>query len=169
VPTKVPAATAQPTALPIAAAGPVVVQLRYDLLALNMHMFTDDMDIWNGGDSTAQVAASAALEQINTILNFSWPSEMQAGIGGFKDALKPVAAAVKAKDLKAATTAVDALSGKFDEVQHPYYGKWMDAMMSGGMMMKDTSSVAGSYIDLAPKGRDEGDTTQRWVRRHDEY
>jgi len=33
----------------------------------------------------------------------------------------------------------------------------------------DMLNVAYHYIDLTPKGRDEGDTPQRWVRRHDEY
>jgi predicted dithiol-disulfide oxidoreductase (DUF899 family) len=33
----------------------------------------------------------------------------------------------------------------------------------------DMLNTAYHYIDLAPKGRDEGDRTQFWVRRHDEY
>ena len=33
----------------------------------------------------------------------------------------------------------------------------------------DMLNAAYHYIDLTPKGRDEGDTPQRWVRRHDEY
>jgi predicted dithiol-disulfide oxidoreductase (DUF899 family) len=33
----------------------------------------------------------------------------------------------------------------------------------------DMLNTAYHYIDLTPKGRDEGDTPQRWVRRHDEY
>jgi predicted dithiol-disulfide oxidoreductase (DUF899 family) len=28
---------------------------------------------------------------------------------------------------------------------------------------------AYNYIDLTPKGRDEGNRSQFWVRRHDEY
>jgi predicted dithiol-disulfide oxidoreductase (DUF899 family) len=28
---------------------------------------------------------------------------------------------------------------------------------------------AYNFIDMTPKGRDEGDGPQRWVRRHDEY
>ena len=45
-------------------------------------------------------------------------------------------------------------------VYHTYssYGRGIDIL-----------NGAYNYIDLAPKGRDEGDTTQRWVRRHDEY
>jgi predicted dithiol-disulfide oxidoreductase (DUF899 family) len=45
-------------------------------------------------------------------------------------------------------------------VYHTYssYGRGIDIL-----------NGAHNYIDLAPKGRDEGDTTQRWVRRHDEY
>ncbi|HLK51187.1 MAG TPA: DUF899 domain-containing protein [Bryobacteraceae bacterium] len=33
----------------------------------------------------------------------------------------------------------------------------------------DILNTAYHYIDLTPKGRDEGDTPQRWVRRRDEY
>lgn len=33
----------------------------------------------------------------------------------------------------------------------------------------DMLNVAYHYMDLAPKGRDEGDSGQRWVRRRDEY
>jgi predicted dithiol-disulfide oxidoreductase (DUF899 family) len=33
----------------------------------------------------------------------------------------------------------------------------------------DMLNAAYHYIDLAPKGRDEGDRNQFWVRRHDEY
>ncbi len=33
----------------------------------------------------------------------------------------------------------------------------------------DILNAAYNYIDLAPKGRDEGDASQSWVRRHDEY
>jgi predicted dithiol-disulfide oxidoreductase (DUF899 family) len=33
----------------------------------------------------------------------------------------------------------------------------------------DMLNTAYHYIDLAPKGRDEGDRNQYWVRRHDEY
>jgi predicted dithiol-disulfide oxidoreductase (DUF899 family) len=30
-------------------------------------------------------------------------------------------------------------------------------------------NVAYHYLDLVPKGRDEGDRGPSWVRRHDEY
>ena len=33
----------------------------------------------------------------------------------------------------------------------------------------DMLNVAYHYVDLAPKGRDEGDAGQSWVRRRDEY
>jgi len=33
----------------------------------------------------------------------------------------------------------------------------------------DLVNTAYNYLDLAPKGRDEGDRGQFWVRRHDEY
>jgi predicted dithiol-disulfide oxidoreductase (DUF899 family) len=33
----------------------------------------------------------------------------------------------------------------------------------------DLLNTAYNYLDLAPKGRDEGDRGQFWVRRHDEY
>ncbi|HSY48519.1 MAG TPA: thioredoxin family protein [Thermoanaerobaculia bacterium] len=33
----------------------------------------------------------------------------------------------------------------------------------------DMTNTAYHYIDLVPKGRDEGDRPQYWVRRHDEY
>lgn len=33
----------------------------------------------------------------------------------------------------------------------------------------DMVNVAYHYLDLVPKGRDEGDQKQFWVRRHDEY
>jgi predicted dithiol-disulfide oxidoreductase (DUF899 family) len=33
----------------------------------------------------------------------------------------------------------------------------------------DMVNVAYHYLDLVPKGRDEGDSGQNWVRRHDEY
>jgi len=33
----------------------------------------------------------------------------------------------------------------------------------------DLLNTAYNYIDLTPKGRDEGDRGQYWVRRHDEY
>ena len=33
----------------------------------------------------------------------------------------------------------------------------------------DLMNTAYNYLDLTPKGRDEGDAPQRWVRRHDEY
>jgi predicted dithiol-disulfide oxidoreductase (DUF899 family) len=33
----------------------------------------------------------------------------------------------------------------------------------------DLLNVAYNYIDLTPKGRDEGEQIQAWVRRHDQY
>ncbi|TML45821.1 MAG: DUF899 domain-containing protein [Actinobacteria bacterium] len=33
----------------------------------------------------------------------------------------------------------------------------------------DLLNTAYNYLDLVPKGRDEGDQSQSWVRRHDEY
>jgi predicted dithiol-disulfide oxidoreductase (DUF899 family) len=33
----------------------------------------------------------------------------------------------------------------------------------------DLVNTAYNYLDLAPKGRDEGSRSQYWVRRHDEY
>ena len=33
----------------------------------------------------------------------------------------------------------------------------------------DIVNGAYNFIDMTPKGRDEGDAPQRWVRRHDEY
>jgi len=33
----------------------------------------------------------------------------------------------------------------------------------------DLVNTAYNYLDLVPKGRDEGDRGQNWVRRHDEY
>jgi predicted dithiol-disulfide oxidoreductase (DUF899 family) len=33
----------------------------------------------------------------------------------------------------------------------------------------DLLNTAYDYLDLAPKGRDEGGRSQFWVRRHDEY
>jgi len=33
----------------------------------------------------------------------------------------------------------------------------------------DLMNTSYNYIDLTPKGRDEGDRSQYWVRRHDEY
>ena len=33
----------------------------------------------------------------------------------------------------------------------------------------DMLNVAYHYMDVAPMGRDEGDTGQSWARRHDEY
>jgi predicted dithiol-disulfide oxidoreductase (DUF899 family) len=33
----------------------------------------------------------------------------------------------------------------------------------------DMTNTAYHYIDLTPRGRDEGDNPQYWVRRHDEY
>jgi len=33
----------------------------------------------------------------------------------------------------------------------------------------DLLNTAYNYLDLVPKGRDEGDRGQAWVRRHDEY
>jgi predicted dithiol-disulfide oxidoreductase (DUF899 family) len=33
----------------------------------------------------------------------------------------------------------------------------------------DLQNTAYNYIDLVPKGRDEGDRSQYWVRRRDEY
>jgi len=33
----------------------------------------------------------------------------------------------------------------------------------------DLVNTAYNYLDLVPKGRDEGDRGQYWVRRHDEY
>ncbi len=33
----------------------------------------------------------------------------------------------------------------------------------------DITNTAYHYLDLTPKGRDEGDRNQYWVRRHDEY
>jgi predicted dithiol-disulfide oxidoreductase (DUF899 family) len=33
----------------------------------------------------------------------------------------------------------------------------------------DLVNTAYNYLDLVPKGRDEGDQGQTWVRRHDEY
>jgi predicted dithiol-disulfide oxidoreductase (DUF899 family) len=33
----------------------------------------------------------------------------------------------------------------------------------------DLVNTAYNYLDLVPRGRDEGDRGQAWVRRHDEY
>jgi predicted dithiol-disulfide oxidoreductase (DUF899 family) len=33
----------------------------------------------------------------------------------------------------------------------------------------DLMNAAYNYLDIAPKGRDEGGRNQYWVRRHDEY
>jgi predicted dithiol-disulfide oxidoreductase (DUF899 family) len=33
----------------------------------------------------------------------------------------------------------------------------------------DMLNVAYHYLDILPKGRDEGDRGPYWVRRHDEY
>jgi predicted dithiol-disulfide oxidoreductase (DUF899 family) len=33
----------------------------------------------------------------------------------------------------------------------------------------DMVNTAYHYLDLVPKGRDEGDQGPSWVRRHDEY
>jgi predicted dithiol-disulfide oxidoreductase (DUF899 family) len=33
----------------------------------------------------------------------------------------------------------------------------------------DLVNTAYNYLDLVPKGRDEGDRGQKWMRRHDEY
>ena len=33
----------------------------------------------------------------------------------------------------------------------------------------DLVNTAYNYLDLTPKGRDEGERSQYWVRRHDEY
>ena len=33
----------------------------------------------------------------------------------------------------------------------------------------DMMNVAYQYLDIAPKGRDEGDRSQFWVHRHNEY
>jgi predicted dithiol-disulfide oxidoreductase (DUF899 family) len=33
----------------------------------------------------------------------------------------------------------------------------------------DLMNTAYNYLDLVPKGRDEGGRSQFWVRRHDEY
>src|ERR1700694_5257550 len=33
----------------------------------------------------------------------------------------------------------------------------------------DIINGAYNFLDFVPKGRDEGESTQRWVRRHDEY
>jgi predicted dithiol-disulfide oxidoreductase (DUF899 family) len=33
----------------------------------------------------------------------------------------------------------------------------------------DLLNTAYNYLDLVPKGRDEGEPGQYWVRRHDEY
>ncbi|HEX3266855.1 MAG TPA: DUF899 family protein [Gaiellaceae bacterium] len=33
----------------------------------------------------------------------------------------------------------------------------------------DLLNTAYNYLDLVPKGRDEADGVQFWVRRHDEY
>lgn len=33
----------------------------------------------------------------------------------------------------------------------------------------DMVNVAYHYLDLVPKGRDEGDRGGYWIRRHDEY
>ena len=33
----------------------------------------------------------------------------------------------------------------------------------------DLLNAAYNYLDLVPKGRDEGDRGLEWVRRHDEY
>ncbi|MDB5039701.1 MAG: CalU12 protein, partial [Candidatus Eremiobacteraeota bacterium] len=45
-------------------------------------------------------------------------------------------------------------------VYHTYssYGRGIDIL-----------NGAYNYIDLTPKGRDEGERSQSWVRRHDEY
>jgi predicted dithiol-disulfide oxidoreductase (DUF899 family) len=47
-----------------------------------------------------------------------------------------------------------------DKIYHTYstYARGLDML-----------NVAYHYMDLVPKGRDEGDGAQRWLRRHDEY
>ncbi|MGH7862028.1 MAG: DUF899 family protein, partial [Candidatus Dormibacteraceae bacterium] len=47
-----------------------------------------------------------------------------------------------------------------DQIYHTYstYARGLDML-----------NVAYHYMDLVPKGRDEGETSVRWLRRHDEY
>ena len=47
-----------------------------------------------------------------------------------------------------------------DDLFHTYstYGRGIDIF-----------NVTYNYLDVTPKGRDEGDRGQFWVRRHDEY
>lgn len=52
--------------------------------------------------------------------------------------------------------------------------EWLVPEREGmSVIFKDESGSVfhtySTYLDLVPKGRDEGDRGQFWVRRHDEY
>jgi len=162
-PTSAPAATSAATANT-----PAAVQVRYDLLSFNVESAAKAMDRWKDGDAAAHDELSASLERISTALQFAWPDELQEGVSNVKAAIKPLDDALHANDAKAADKAVDAFSEAFDTLSHPYYGKWMEGMMSGGMMMNEAQNVEGTYINVALNLADLSALMDTWTSSDDE-
>jgi hypothetical protein len=167
--TAVAAATSAPAPTSAASANtPAAVQVRYDLLSFNVQAVAHAMDRWKDGDDAARTEMSASLDHINTALDFTWPDALQEGVSNVKAAIKSVDDALHANDPKAADKAVDDFSEAFHTFAHPYYGKWMEGMMSGGMMMNTSQNVAGTYIDLALNLADLSALMDTWTSSGDD-
>jgi len=151
--TTAPTATKPPTVAPTTASAskvdPATIQLRYTMMALNVHQLGELVDKWSGGDDGARAEASERMERLDQLTDFSWPSEMTNGVKGFKGAMGDLDKALTAKDKANAPKAYNALNDAFDSASHPFYGKWMPAMMSGGKMMNDQISVQATYLGMA--------------------
>ena len=97
------------------------------------------------------------LSSVGSDFNFDYrvsftPDELQAGKVDYNYQLRPFGMS------EAPGVSVFLKDG--DKIYHTYsaYARGLDML-----------NVAYHYMDLAPKGRDEADGAQRWVRRHDEY
>ena len=97
------------------------------------------------------------LSSVGSDFNFDYrvsftPDELKAGKVDYNYQLTPFPMS------EAPGVSVFARDG--DKIYHTYstYARGLDML-----------NVAYHYMDLVPKGRDEGDGAQRWVRRRDEY
>ena len=155
-PTTAPAATKAPTAAPTTAAtttgaqaDPAAIDLRYTTMALNVQQMGELVEKWNGGNEVARAEATERMEQIEQLADYAWPAEMANGVKALKAAMGEMDKMLKAKDKAGAGKAYDALNEAFDEVAHPFFGKWMPSMMSGGKVMNDQPSVQATYLGMA--------------------
>jgi len=82
------------------------------------------------------------------------PEELAAGKADYNYRTDPISVGSEAPGISAFTR------GEDGEIYHTYsaYARGLDML-----------NVAYHYLDIVPKGRDEGDTGAMWIHRRDEY